>query len=126
MENYNTSLKAGSLEWEGVLTKLWTAFGKPLDPAQFKVYRETLADVPLGVLEHVIEGTIKRHKYNTVPTLALVNEVLMELHPDYRDEQYVHSTPHKLEAQRRRTMAVDYPRAVDEYRSWIKVTQPTN
>ena len=119
MENYNTSLKAGSLEWEGVLTKLWTAFGKPLDPAQFKVYRETLADVPLGVLEHVVEGTIKRHKYNTVPTLALVNEVLMELHPDYRDEQYVHSTPHKLEAQRRRTMAVDYPRAVDEYREWV-------
>lgn len=119
MENYKQALKAAQLEWEGVLTKLWTAFGKPLDPAQFKVYRETLSDVPLGVLEHVVDETIKRHHYATVPTLALVNDVLKELHPDYREELYVHTTPHKLEAQRRQAMAVDYPRAVDEYREWV-------
>ena len=119
MENYNVALKAAQLEWEGVLTKLWTAFGKPLDPAQFKVYRDTLADVPLGVLEHIVDATIKRHKYNTVPPLATVNEVLMELHPDYQYEGYVHSHPHKLEAERRRQLAVDYPRAVDEYREWV-------
>jgi len=127
MENYKQALKAAQLEWEGVLTKLWTAFGKPLDPAQFKVYRDTLANVPLGVLEHVVDETIKRHHYATVPTLALVNDVLMELHPDYAEELYVHTTPHKLDAERRRELAVTYPRAVDEYKEWVSgKLQPTN
>ena len=119
MENYNTALKEANKEWDGVLLKLWTAFGKPLDPAQFKVYREELADVPLGVLEHVVGETIKRHKYNSVPTLAEVNTVMRELHPDYQVEEHVHTRPHKAEADRRRDQAVAYPRAVDEYREWV-------
>lgn len=120
MENYNTALKEVNKEWDGILMRLWTAFGKSLDPAQFRVYRETLADVPLGVLEHVVEVTIKRHKYNTVPTLALVNEVLMELHPDYRDEQYVHSTPHRDAAQAKRNLAREYPIDPATYSGWVK------
>jgi hypothetical protein len=118
-ENYNAALKEANKEWDGILMRLWTAFGKPLDPAQFKVYRETLRTVPLGVLEHVVEATIKRHKYNTVPPLATVSEVLDELHPDYQVEDYVHTTPHKDAAATRRNLARDYPRAVKEYRGWV-------
>jgi hypothetical protein len=125
MENYNTALKEANKEWDGVLIKLWTAFGKQLDLAQFKVYRDELGDVPLGVLEHVISVAIKRHKFNSVPTLSEVNEVLRELHPDYRDELYVHSTPHRVEAERKREQGVNYPKAVDQYREWVtgKVTK---
>ena len=119
MDNYNTARKAQTLDWEGVLTKLWTAFGKPLDPAQFKVYREELSDVPLGVLEHVVGETIKRHKFNSVPTLAELTTVMREFHPDYQVEEYTHTRPHRAEADRRRDQAVTYPRAVDEYREWV-------
>jgi len=119
MTEYDNALKEANKDWEGILTKLWTAFGKQLDLAQFKVYRDELGDVPLGVLEHVISEAIKRHKFNSVPTLAEVHEVLRELHPDYRDELYAHNTPHRVEADRRRDMAVSYPRAVDEYREWV-------
>jgi hypothetical protein len=119
MQDYDAALKEANKEWNGVLSRLWVAFGKPVDPAQFKVYRDTLNKVPLGVLEHVVEQTIKRHKYNTVPPLATVNEVLNELQPDYRDEVYLHTRPHFEDAQRRRMLAVDYPRAVDQYREWV-------
>ena len=119
MENYNTALKEANKEWDGVLLKLWTAFGKPLDPAQFRVYREELADVPLGVLEHVVSVAIKRHKFNSVPTLAEVTGVMRELHPDYEVEDYTHTHPHRVEADRKREQGVMYPRAVDEYREWV-------
>ena len=119
MDNYNTALKEANKEWDGVLVKLWTAFAKQLDLAQFKVYRDELADVPLGVLEHVVGEAIKRHRYSTVPTLAEIHEVLRELHPDYQVEDYAHTRPHLADANRRREMAVTYPRAVDEYREWV-------
>lgn len=104
-ENYNDALKDANKEWDGVLLRLWTAFGKPLDAAQFKVYRDELSGVPLGVLEHTISEVIKRHKYNTVPALAVVHDVLENLHPDYANEVYVHSRPHRAEADRRRAAA---------------------
>jgi hypothetical protein len=121
MQEYNDALKEANKEWNGVLAKLWTAFGKPVDPAQFKVYRDTLHTVPLGVLEHVVDATIKRHKYNTVPPLATISEVLAELHPDYEYADYIHTTPHKDAAQAKRNLAREYPRPVSDYtRSWLE------
>jgi hypothetical protein len=119
MEHYEKALKAATLEWEGVLTKLWTAFGKPLDVAQFRVYREELNTVPLGALEHVVGETIKRHKYNSVPTLAEIHTVLRELHPDHEVEEYEHTRPHRAAADRSREQGTNYPRAVDEYKEWV-------
>ena len=125
MQEYNDALKEANKEWSGILAQLWVAFGKAVDPAQFKVYRDTLREVPLGVLESVVEATIKRHKYNTVPPLAVVNEVLEELHPGYEYGTYVHTRPHRDAAEAKRNVAREYPRPVSDYtRGWLaKVKQ---
>ena len=119
MQEYTDALKEANKEWNAILSRLWIAFGKPVDPAQFKVYREELNTVPLGVLEHVVGETIKRHKYNSAPTLAEIHAVLRELHPDHEVEEHVHTRPHKAAADRKREQGTSYPRAVDEYREWV-------
>lgn len=118
---YNLALQ----DWTDILGKLWTAFGKPLNPDQLKVYREALSDVPLGVLEHVVDETIKRHKFNSVPTLAELIETLKNLHPDYEfsdlDNAYLYKTPCRDAADRERVMAKFNPRDPVDYRqSWTK------
>ena len=81
-------------EWVGVLLQLWEAFGKVVDPKQLKIYIAKLDDVPLGVLEHVIEIVIRDHHYNSVPTLAEIKDVLNEYHPRYAEDSiYIHSHP---------------------------------
>jgi hypothetical protein len=97
-EIYNLALQ----EWTGILTKLWTAFGKDpfaneLTKAQLKVYKDALGDLPLGILESVVEETIRRHKYNSVPTLGEVQDVLDDLHPYWQsdDNIHIHSRPNR-------------------------------
>lgn len=70
-------------DWYAVLAQLWNAFGKPLDPDQFDIYASKLKDIPLGVLEQVVDETISRHRFNSVPVLAEVLDVLVELHPNH-------------------------------------------
>ncbi len=59
MTDYDNALKEANKEWNGIVAKLWVAFGKSVDPAQFRVYRDELGDVPLGVLDQVIDETIR-------------------------------------------------------------------
>ena len=118
---YNLALQ----EWTDILGKLWTAFGKPLNPDQLKVYREALSDVPLGVLEHVVDETIKVHKFNSVPTLAELIETLQDLHPDYAFEEsaYCHKTPSQDAAEHARQLAGFNPPDPEVYRrSWMPET----
>lgn len=112
---YNLALQ----DWTDILGKLWTAFGKPLNVDQLKVYREALADVPLGVLEHVVEETIKQHKFNSVPTLAELIEKLDHLHPGYQDEEtaFCGKTPARDAADRSRQLAQQHPPDPEEYRN---------
>lgn len=94
--------KMATQEWRTILAKLWGAFGKPINKDQFKVYADTLGDVPLGVLEHVVDEVIRRHKFNSVPTLGEITEVLEDLHPDYRHALYVHTRPNRDARNRQR------------------------
>ena len=85
-------------DWNDVIARLWDAYGKDINPKQFKVYKQRLEDVPLGILEHVVDETIARHKYFTVPPLGKVIDVLKELHPDYKNEPaFGYSTPFRNE-----------------------------
>ena len=59
-------------DWLGVMTKLWSAFGKPLDPDALTIYQEMLGGVPLGLLALAIQRVVREHKYNSVP---IVHEV---------------------------------------------------
>jgi len=68
------------------------------------------------VLEHVVDQTIKRHEYSSVPTLAELHGVMRELHPYYQDEMYVHSRPHRVEAERQRQLGLANPKSPDDYR----------
>lgn len=87
MENFESDSKeiyqSLKQEWYNVLMQLWSAFGKPLDEDQFVIYAGKLSDVPLGILEEVIDRTIIAHKFNNVPTLAEVLQTLNDLHPNY-------------------------------------------
>ena len=68
-------------DWQSVLAKLWSAYGKPINPAQFKVYCDTLADVPLGILEKAVTQLLKVHRFNSVPTIAEVHEAIEATEP---------------------------------------------
>jgi hypothetical protein len=106
-------------EWIGILTKLWTAFGKEVNKAQIKVYKDALGDLPLGILESVVEETIRRHKYNSVPTLGEVQDVLDDLHPYWQGEDHIHTRPNREASNQQRLVdgtpeySVDYPEAVE-------------
>lgn len=62
--------QAAMEEWLGVLTQLWTAYDKPLDPDRLALYQNMLGDVPMGLLEKAIKRVIREHKYNSVPAVG--------------------------------------------------------
>ena len=57
-------------DWLNILRQLWEATGKPVNPAQLKVYAKQLGMIPLGALEAVIGEILKDHQYNNVPTIG--------------------------------------------------------
>lgn len=66
MQIYNLAKE----EWIGVLKQLWEAVGKPINKEQLKVYAKHLADIPLGVLEEIIQELLRNHQYSNVPTIG--------------------------------------------------------
>jgi hypothetical protein len=54
-------------EWLGVLAEMWTATGKPLEADRLQVYRNSLGEVPLGLLELAVRRVIRENTYNVVP-----------------------------------------------------------
>ncbi len=59
-------------EWLGVLAELWTAAGKPLEADRLKVYRQSLGEVPLGLLERAVRRVIRENVYHVVPLPGVV------------------------------------------------------
>jgi hypothetical protein len=67
-EEYDLALE----EWLGVLADLWTAAGKPLEADRLQVYRRSLEDVPLGLLELAVQRVIRENVYHVVPLPGVV------------------------------------------------------
>ena len=64
-------------EWMDILSDLWIAFGKQVDPKRLKVYIRNLSFIPLGLLEKAVPIAIqKQRKFNIVPTVGSVIEAL--------------------------------------------------
>lgn len=60
-------------EWLEVLSTLWVAYDKPLDPVRLVLYQNIIGKLPLGLLKLSIEQTLRDHgKYNNVPTIGEV------------------------------------------------------
>lgn len=87
-ELYQSALE----EWLGVLSRLWIAFDKPLDPERLTIYREALDVLPLGLLDLAVKRVIREHKFNSVPTIADVwSAVRKELHNPPDLERAIHA-----------------------------------
>jgi hypothetical protein len=59
-------------EWLGVLAELWIAAGKPLEADRLQVYRQSLGEVPLGLLERSVRRVIRENVYYVVPLPGVV------------------------------------------------------
>jgi len=67
-DRYDTPLE----EWLAVLTELWTAVGKPVNPRRLELYQRSLAEVPLGLLELAVRRVIRENTFNVIPVPAVV------------------------------------------------------
>lgn len=68
--------------WLGVLSQLWTAYGKTPTQAQLTLYSQKLGNIPLGLLEIAVDHVIREHRFSNVPTIGEIWEALVaELHP---------------------------------------------
>jgi len=63
-------------EWLGVLVELWTAAGKPLEADRLEMYRNSLGEVPLGLLEVAVRRVIRENVYHVVPLPGVVWEAV--------------------------------------------------
>lgn len=78
-------------DWLEVLSRLWVAYDKPLDPIRLVLYQNMLGKLPTGLLELAIEQTVKDHgKYNNVPTVGEVwDAVRVVLHNPHNLDQAI-------------------------------------
>jgi hypothetical protein len=77
-------------DWLKVLSTLWTAYDKPVDPVRFALYSDMLRKIPLGLLEQAVERVVSEHVYNSVPTVAEVwVAVRKELHNPFDLDQAI-------------------------------------
>jgi hypothetical protein len=60
------------VEWLGILSELWKAVGKPLEKDRLEVYRHSLGEVPLGLLELAVRRVIRENTYHVVPPPGVV------------------------------------------------------
>jgi hypothetical protein len=74
-------------DWLGVLSQLWTAFGKTPAEEQLAVYQQTLGTIPLGLLEPAIQEVLRSHRYNSVPTIGDVIAAIRQVLGDPNDLQ---------------------------------------
>jgi hypothetical protein len=85
--------KMAYMDWMNTLRQLWTATGKPVNEQQFEVYVKQLADIPFDVLEDVVATLLREHKYNNVPTLGEIWEVITLRHGELDDIKARQSKP---------------------------------
>ena len=87
--------QAARAEWIGVLLQLWDAIGKTADKKQLAVYVTQLGDIPLGILEKVVQSVLADHTYHTVPTIG---EIWAIVRNEYGDRESLKFwTPRKAE-----------------------------
>ena len=55
-----------------MLAELWTAAGKALEADRLQVYRQSLGEVPLGLLELAVRRVIRENVYHGVPLPGVV------------------------------------------------------
>jgi hypothetical protein len=77
--------QAARAEWIGVLLQLWDAIGKTADKKQLAVYVTQLGDIPLGILEKVVQSVLADHTYHTVPTIGEIWAIVRNEYGD-RDQ----------------------------------------
>lgn len=77
--------QAARAEWIGVLLQLWDAIGKTADKKQLAVYVTQLGDIPLGILERVVQSVLADHTYHTVPTIGEIWAIVRNEYGD-RDQ----------------------------------------
>lgn len=71
-------------EWLTILSRLWLAYDKPLDPVRLALYQHNFERVPMGLLEKAVDRAIRDNRYNMVPTVGNVwDAVRKELHNPY-------------------------------------------
>ena len=51
---------------------MWTAAGKPLEADRLQVYRQSLGEVPLGLLERAVRRVIRENVYHVGPLPGVV------------------------------------------------------
>ena len=76
-------------EWLGVLAELWTAAGKPLEADRLQVYRQSLGEVPLGLLELAVRRVIRENVVHVVPLPGVVWAAVRRLVPRLTPESVV-------------------------------------
>lgn len=83
--------QAAMEDWLEVLSRLWVAYDKPLDPIRLVLYQTMLGKLPTGLLELAIEQTVKDHgKFNNVPTVGEVwDAVRVVLHNPHNLDQAI-------------------------------------
>ena len=69
-------------DWLTVLSDLWTAYDKKLNPAQMKIYVRQLDFIPIGLLRKAVDRAILEKKFNTTPS---PNEVISALNKELDD-----------------------------------------
>jgi len=88
--------QAARAEWIGVLLQLWDAIGKTADKKQLAVYVTQLGDIPLGVLEKVVQSVLADHTYHTVPTIGEIWAIVLNEYGDRESLKFW--SPRKVEA----------------------------
>lgn len=69
-------------DWLTVLSDLWTAYDKKLNPAQMKIYVRQLDFIPIGLLRKSIDRAILEKEFSTTPN---PNEVIRALKKELDD-----------------------------------------
>jgi hypothetical protein len=116
MEPIDQAYNQARAEWVGVLTQLWDAIGKPIDKKRLDVYIKQLANVPMGILEAVVNKMIREHTWATIPTIG---EIWHEIRKGYgTDEDLADWTPAAVEHVKGKQHS-----ALELKKSWKAVTQ---
>jgi hypothetical protein len=64
--------QAALAEWTGILSQLWTAIGKPIEPERLKVYCDQLGSVKMGLLEKAIQRVLRENTWSNVPPVGTI------------------------------------------------------
>ena len=94
-------------EWLEILARLWASVGKRVEPEQLEVYRQSLGEIPMGLLEQAVGRVIRENVYPTVPTPGAVWAAMRK---ELGDPQDIRQAIRDLEARRWRRITGGWER----------------